>query len=216
MYASCIVYDYPYRRYYQPERYTYYDHSVYYSNRGRSNVNYTNGRRSFYRPGSQIHYKDGRTAVNKKYKANRRNTAVAESGRRDNSVAQNNTRDNTVEKKVRRNNSVSPRSTVNTTSVSTSKPMNINRGITRTDKSYKKMNTGNQVTTRNSNNRSSTYNRSTSSVNKNNSISNNNRTNRKTNNNASSNSTASSAKQKTTRSNNSKKPSTSGSRRGTQ
>ena len=44
------------------------------TNRGRS---YVNGRRDFYRPGSRIHYRNGRTAVNRDYNPNRRNTAVA-------------------------------------------------------------------------------------------------------------------------------------------
>ncbi|PHS67903.1 MAG: hypothetical protein COB12_01410 [Flavobacterium sp.] len=81
VYASCVVYNYPYRRYYQPTRYTYNVHSNYYSNRGRSNIAYTNGRRSFNNPGSRVHYKNGRTAVNKEYKSNRKNTSVTSSSR---------------------------------------------------------------------------------------------------------------------------------------
>ncbi len=82
VFTTCIVYDYPYRRYYTPTRYTYYDHHNYYVSRGRSNVAYTNGRRSFYRPGSRIHSENGRTIANRDYNPNRRNTAVSESSKR--------------------------------------------------------------------------------------------------------------------------------------
>jgi len=82
VYAGCVVYDYPYRRYYSPTRYAYNDHYNYYSNRGRSNVSYANGRRSFHRPGSRVHYKGGRSVANRDYNPNRRNTAVAQSNRR--------------------------------------------------------------------------------------------------------------------------------------
>ena len=81
VYASCVVYDYPYRRNYSPTRYSYNQHSNYYSNRGRDNVSYANGRRSFNKPGSRNHYKGGRSEVNKEYKPNRRNTAVAGTSR---------------------------------------------------------------------------------------------------------------------------------------
>ncbi|RLD27255.1 MAG: hypothetical protein DRI70_04705 [Bacteroidetes bacterium] len=81
-YTSCIVYDYPYRRYYSPIRYSYAYHRSYY----RGYRSYTNGRRNFYRPGSRIHYRSGRTAVNRDYNSNRRNTAVnrADSRKRNN------------------------------------------------------------------------------------------------------------------------------------
>ncbi|MAP54481.1 MAG: hypothetical protein CL605_06215 [Altibacter sp.] len=59
-YSSCIVYDYPYRRYYNPHRYSWHHHRQYYNNRHR--VAYHNGRRDFHRPGSRVHYKDGRVA----------------------------------------------------------------------------------------------------------------------------------------------------------
>jgi hypothetical protein len=81
-YSSCIVYDYPYRRYYSPIRYSYGHHSNYYNNRHREA--YQNGRRNFNRPGSRLHYKNGRTARNNKYNPNRRNTMISESGRRGN------------------------------------------------------------------------------------------------------------------------------------
>ncbi|MEZ4857847.1 MAG: hypothetical protein R2781_03480 [Flavobacteriaceae bacterium] len=79
-YTHCIVYDYPYRRYYSPIRYSYHHHRDYYR---RGFKNYTNGRREFARVGSRVHYKDGRTAVNKEYNPNRRNTAVAYNNRKD-------------------------------------------------------------------------------------------------------------------------------------
>src|SRR5690606_8714456 len=61
-YTHVIVYDYPYRQYYYPVRYSYHEHVILYRNR--HTVAYINGRRDFYRPGSHIHYKDGRVAVN--------------------------------------------------------------------------------------------------------------------------------------------------------
>jgi hypothetical protein len=83
-YSSCIVYDYPYRRYYSPIRYSYGHHRNYYSNR--NHVAYQNGRRDFNRPGSRLHYRNGRTVRNTNYNANRRNTMISESGRRSNKV----------------------------------------------------------------------------------------------------------------------------------
>ena len=80
-YTSCIVYDYPYRRYYNPYRYSYNHHINYYNNRHRRS--YVNGRRSFHRPGSRVHHRDGRIVRNRDYKPTRRNTMVAEHGRRD-------------------------------------------------------------------------------------------------------------------------------------
>ena len=76
-YNHCVVYDYPYRQYYHPHRYAYSYHRTHY-NRGRSN--YNNGRRDFYRPGSRIHYKNGRTAVNREYNPNRKNTMISSRG----------------------------------------------------------------------------------------------------------------------------------------
>lgn len=68
IYNSCVVYSYPYRRYYTPVRYDYaYHHRNY--NRGRSN--YTNGRGEFYRPGSRVHHRDGRVARNSNYRSER-------------------------------------------------------------------------------------------------------------------------------------------------
>jgi hypothetical protein len=81
IYTSCIVYDYPYRRYYSPYRYSYNHHINYYNNRHRRA--YVNGRRSFHRPGSRVHHRDGRIVQNRDFKPTRRNTMVAEHGRRD-------------------------------------------------------------------------------------------------------------------------------------
>lgn len=80
-YYNCIVYDLPYRRYYNPHRYPYWRHRQLYNNGRR--VAYNNGRRNFYKPGSRVHYKDGRTAVNQNFNESRRNP-----------VAQNNPRGN--------------------------------------------------------------------------------------------------------------------------
>ncbi len=88
IFSSCIVYDYPYRRYYSPHRYSWNHHHSYYKNRHK--VAYSNGRRDFHRPGSRVHHKDGRVAVNKDYNPNRRNTAVAQNNDRENMVSRNN------------------------------------------------------------------------------------------------------------------------------
>jgi hypothetical protein len=83
IFASCVVYDYPYRRYYSPVRYSFSHHRNYYK-RGYNN-GYANARRDFYRPGSRIHRKDGRSIANRDYNPNRRNTMVADRGRGNNS-----------------------------------------------------------------------------------------------------------------------------------
>lgn len=79
LYTHVIVYDYPYRQYYKPVRYSYHDHVVYYKNR--NNVAYQNSRREFYRPGSRIHTKQGQVRVNTDFNPNRTNTMVATTGR---------------------------------------------------------------------------------------------------------------------------------------
>lgn len=99
LYTHVIVYDYPYRRYYQPVRYSYHDHIHYYRNRDR--VAYHNTRRDFYRPGSRVHHKDGRVVRNTDFNPNRRNTMIANSGR--NTDATRNLRAN--ETRTTRNNS---------------------------------------------------------------------------------------------------------------
>jgi len=82
IYTHVIVYDYPYRKYYSPIRYSYHDHVIYYRNR--NNVAYQNGRRDFYRPGSRIHRKDGQVRINKDFNPNRTNTMVANTVRNGN------------------------------------------------------------------------------------------------------------------------------------
>lgn len=79
IYTHVIVYDYPYRQYYRPIRYSYHDHVIYYRNR--NNVAYQNGRRDFFAPGSRIHRKDGQVRINKDFNPNRTNTMVANTGR---------------------------------------------------------------------------------------------------------------------------------------
>lgn len=79
LYTHVIVYDYPYRRHYHPVRYSYHDHLIYYKNRG--SIAYNNGRRDFNRPGSQIHYENGRVERNNDFDPNRVNTMAANTGR---------------------------------------------------------------------------------------------------------------------------------------
>ncbi len=129
IFVSCIVYDYPYRRYYRPYRYSYYRHRSYYKNRHR--VAYTNGRRDFHRPGSRVHYKNGRTARNRDYNPNRRNTMVSEYGRRD-----NNTTHRGVAKKDKRE-----------TSVNKGRPSS-SRGIAKKDGRETSVNKGRPASTR--------------------------------------------------------------------
>jgi len=78
IYTNCIVLDIPYRRHYTPIRHSYYVHLRYYNNR--TNNTYANGRREFISPGSRIHYRNGRTALNTKYKRGRKNTMVTSHG----------------------------------------------------------------------------------------------------------------------------------------
>tara|TARA_B100000497_G_scaffold1370_1_gene1654 strand:+ start:649 stop:1722 length:1074 start_codon:yes stop_codon:yes gene_type:complete len=78
IYTNCIVWDIPYRRYYTPIRYSYNVHLRYYNNR--TNNTYVNGRREFISPGSRIHYRNGRTALNTRYKRGRKNTMVTRYG----------------------------------------------------------------------------------------------------------------------------------------
>lgn len=72
-YSYCLVYTHPYRRYYTPVRYSYSHHRRYY-NSGRS---YMNGRRDFYRPGSRVHHKDGRVALNRNFNSRGRGVKEA-------------------------------------------------------------------------------------------------------------------------------------------
>ena len=78
IFANCIVYDFPYRRYYTPVRYSFLYHR---NNYRRGHNYYRNGRRSFYRPGSRVHYRDGRTAVNRDYNPRIGFTSIARSGK---------------------------------------------------------------------------------------------------------------------------------------
>ncbi len=79
MYNNCIVWDIPYRRFYMPIRYSYYNHLRYYNNRATNT--YTNARREFISPGSRIHYRNGSTALNRRYKRGRKNTMITGHGR---------------------------------------------------------------------------------------------------------------------------------------
>ena len=79
-----IVYGFPYRRYYNPVRYNY---GYHHRNYNRPGVAYMNGRRNFYRPGSQMHYRDGRVAVNTNFNnGGRGNTNQATTYRRDDQI----------------------------------------------------------------------------------------------------------------------------------
>lgn len=82
LFNRCVVYDFPYRRFYTPIRYSFFQHRGFYNNRHR--VAYHNGRRDFHRPGSRIHYRDGRVARNRDYNPRRTNTAVGNNYRRAN------------------------------------------------------------------------------------------------------------------------------------
>src|SRR5690554_1007017 len=88
-YHYCVVQVNPYRRYYQPVRYSYSYHVVHYSTH-----HYSNGRRDFYVPGSRVHYKDGRTAVNTNYRNSDRGTATTY--RRDDTILRNTVSDRRV------------------------------------------------------------------------------------------------------------------------
>lgn len=89
LYTHVIVYDHPYRRYYEPVRYSYHDHVRYYNKRHK--VAYNNGRRDFYRPGSRTYDNRGRSSANKDYDPNRKNTMISQ------------TRNNTVDSGTRNN-----------------------------------------------------------------------------------------------------------------
>lgn len=134
IYHHVIVYNFPYRRYYKPIRYSYHQHIVFYKNR--NNNAYINGRKDFHRPGSRIHYPDGRIVRNSNFNPNNAST-LASTGRNNNtgnntsqnirnnnsgtntSIIRNNsatTRSNVVTNEAARNNNVAPvRQTRNTT-----------------------------------------------------------------------------------------------------
>lgn len=79
-YSHCIVYDYAYRKYYDPIRYSYSHHRKYYKRKGRTK--HYNGRRDFYRPGSRVHYKNGRTALNEDYQPRKGQRGIDRNERR--------------------------------------------------------------------------------------------------------------------------------------
>lgn len=108
IFASCVVWDNPYRRYYTPFRYSYYSHVEFYNNR---NIRpYNNGRRYFHRPGSRVHYRDGRTTVNRNFNPDRRNTMVSNHGRSDRALARvNNSQRTEANNRSRVSNANSPR-----------------------------------------------------------------------------------------------------------
>lgn len=93
LYHHVIVYNFPYRRYYNPRRYSFQDHIVFYKNR--NNNSYTNGRRDFHRPGSRIHYPDGRIVRNTNFNPNRSGT-LATTGRNNNDAMTNSRTHNTT------------------------------------------------------------------------------------------------------------------------
>ena len=86
-FASCVVYDYPYRRYYSPYRYSL---PVITETTIRTDIitAYANGEEIFTEPGSRVHRRDGRVVRNRDFNPNRRNTMVAEHGRRDTNATQ--------------------------------------------------------------------------------------------------------------------------------
>jgi len=170
MYASCIVYDYPYRRYYAPLRYSYNDHYNYYSNRGRSNISYANGRRGFYKPGSRVHSKGGRSVANRDYNPNRRNNAVSNSNRRDKTTS-------------RRSNAVTTRSTSNRTEKGNITGSNNSSSRRVASNNNSKSNRENNISTTRT--QKTSYKRNVSSKKSNNSYSSSNRTKSTTNNNKS-------------------------------
>lgn len=165
LFASCVVYDYPYRRYYSPIRYSYYDHHNYYSKRGRNNVAYTNGRRSFHKPGSRVHYKGGRSVANKDYKSNRRNTAVSQTSRRSNSDSRisSNTTTRRTSNKVERGSTIKNTNS-STRRVSSNNNTNRNRNTSVSTKRVAYKRTANKSENNKSYRSSSSKRTSTSSV----------------------------------------------------
>ncbi len=168
VYASCIVYDYPYRRYYSPIRYSYYDHYNYYRNRGRNNVAYSNGRRSFHKPGSRVHYKGGRSVANRDYKPNRRNTAVAQSNRREKSVSKRGNT-STIKRTSKRfeKNAINNNRNSKTRPVASTYNSNRNRGNATSSTRTKNVSNKRTVSQKKSYSRPSSSNRSVSTANRN-------------------------------------------------
>jgi hypothetical protein len=88
-YSTCIVYDYPYRMYYKPHRYSFRHHRQYYNTR--YSHTYRNARRDFYRPGSRVHYRDGRVAKRRDFDPQRDNSYATANPRRKNTSIRSNT-----------------------------------------------------------------------------------------------------------------------------
>lgn len=74
VYSHCIVYDFPYRRHYDPIRYSHTHHLKYFKKRG--GAKHYNGKRDFYRPGSRTHYKNGRVALNKDFNPRKKRAVI--------------------------------------------------------------------------------------------------------------------------------------------
>lgn len=108
IYTHVIVYDYPYRKYYTPSRYSFHDHIRYYKNR--NNTAYANGRRDFYQPGSRLHNKNGRITRNTNFNPNRRNTMISNTGKSNQVMQNNSVNDSKITRnpnEVRKNNTIS-------------------------------------------------------------------------------------------------------------
>jgi hypothetical protein len=116
MYNNCIVWNIPYRRFYSPIRYSYYNHLRYYNNRATNT--YTNARREFISPGSRIHYRNGRTALNTRYKRGRKNTMITGHGRTPFMTRATRTSTNTSRTAARTRNRTVPKNS-NTRSINT-------------------------------------------------------------------------------------------------
>ncbi len=87
IFSNCVVYDYPYRQYYHPHRYSYAYHSAHYH---RGHDYYRNARHDFYRPGSRVHYNNGRTAINKNYRGAKNRSELATRGDKGTRASQRN------------------------------------------------------------------------------------------------------------------------------
>ncbi|MFT5079296.1 MAG: hypothetical protein ACI917_001818 [Patiriisocius sp.] len=140
-YNNCVVYDYPYRRFYTPIRYSYYNHTNYYSNRHR--VAYQNGRRDFYRPGSRTHHRDGRIAKNRDYNPRRTNTAATNNARRDRTDYANATRgDRNSARNSNRSESINNRATTKGRPATTSRNDKRDRNVSSQSKGRSASNRG--------------------------------------------------------------------------
>lgn len=123
---NCIVYDFPYRRFYTPFRYGYAYHR---NNFHRGNQFYNNGRRDFLRPGSRIHQRDGRTVVNRDFNPNRVNTAVSNTSDRGGRNERNDVASSKVDRNEIRSNSIAN----NSNTINRGKPL-VNSNTSRIDR----------------------------------------------------------------------------------